>query len=210
MPSVNPYLEILELVKNLDYTQRCEREEYVDTKFDYKSMIAFRETLPNSLTDLGEEEIRSYYKAFHKTISDIATNAKWQLIAYSDFLKGKSAGRMTLYELGFLAGFGLEEMKELYKIYGYKLSSKYIPFDAFVKWIYQLDYSRRYRAALYKDIYFTRNTTKDGKWLANQTQRPVPDHRLVYIEPSITLETLLNPDRLSPELSGDDSFEDME
>ena len=109
-----------------------------------------------------------------RVIKKIASSIQWELITYSDFNDSAKKETRTLFEIGFISQFSLNEMEELYKIYGYKLSPEYIPFDTFVNWIQLLPENTRYKGTLYKSTYYVaQQYTKDGKWGLNKDEKPI-------------------------------------
>lgn len=164
-------IRILEMVRNHSYEKR--KNDHINT-IDFRLLQDFQKKIPQELSNLEKKEIKNLFKEYMRVIKKIASSIQWELITYSDFNDSAKKETRTLFEIGFISQFSLNEMEELYKIYGYKLSPEYIPFDTFVNWIQLLPENTRYKGTLYKSTYYVaQQYTKDGKWGLNKDEKPI-------------------------------------
>ena len=112
-------IRILEMVRNHFYEKR--KNDHINT-IDFRLLQDFQKKIPQELSNLEKKEIKNLFKEYMRVIKKIASSIQWELITYSDFNDSAKKETRTLFEIGFISQFSLNEMEELYKIYGYKLS----------------------------------------------------------------------------------------
>lgn len=104
---------------------------------------------PENRELINSGQLDKAYEKFTKYIESAGNEHLWRVQLDADYRKQHH--RETLFEIGYLCAFSLEEIKELYRSQGYLFAPKYIKFDAFVNFIMNYD-KERYNYAFYKSV----------------------------------------------------------
>ena len=130
-------------------------EEFPDCIFDLIrscekfSLAGCREFYDENKDLINSGKTEEAYIEFTKWVERAGNEHLWRVQPDQDI--NPHHDRETLFEIGYLCAFSLEEIKRLYRSQGYLFAPQFIKFDAFVDFLFDYD-EKRYDYAFYKSV----------------------------------------------------------